>query len=155
MNNEIKCIKYKEANRLYHLLSEMKEPWYQASMLNLDKMSESLITNMLFNYLILAFTKERENHTEIILYRLPTLEENGTITTMLISDADKEFIEESIRYIKKIFSSFRWNKIVLEIILNGDEEYICQELTRCGFTKNMELPFAYGSRALFSVVIDL
>ena len=66
MNNEIKCIKYKEANRLYHLLSEMKEPWYQASKLNLDKMSESLITNMLFNYLILAYTKERENNTEII-----------------------------------------------------------------------------------------
>ena len=152
MDSAVKNVQYKESKLLYNALKNINSPFFVSRVLNIEKCSETDISNMLFNYRMLAFTKECGKKTEVVLYQLPSLEENGNVHMMLISDDDAEFVKESVSYIKKEFKTFAWEKIILEHI-NKNNDDIEGKFEGYGFKKNMCVPYQYGTRDIYSIEI--
>lgn len=135
--DEIKCISYKEASILYRLLKEIDSPDYVSRRLNMLALKETTLTNLLFNYRLLAFVENKINNPNIVLFQLPSIDETNTVEVLMLCRYESTFFEKAVEYIKKEFKEFGWRRILIEYksrdFTDGQQD---AEISKLGFLKH-------------------
>lgn len=127
MKKTMECISYKQAKKLAKLISEKDNMYYVAKHISLQDFNENIISNLLFDYRLLAFVQTKDGQENVIIYQLPKIEEQDNLKLIIASEFDPEFLIETIDYIKEEYEDFEWKKIIVEYLVDETEIDGCVE----------------------------